>query len=93
MSARSSSPPPTSLPPSSPPDAFSDMTDGEDNEEEVVDDERDAQRLGQAYEEDEDDEGEDLFGLGMEGCVVIESMREADRDTDIQRYTFSPHQQ
>jgi DNA replication licensing factor MCM2 len=42
------------------------MTDGEE-EEEVVDDEEEAQRLGQAYEEDEDVEGEDLFGEGMEG--------------------------
>lgn len=65
LSARSTSPPPSSLPPSSPPAAFSDMTDGE--EEAVVDDEHDAERLGQAYEEDEDVEGEDLFAEGMEG--------------------------
>ncbi|UZJ54694.1 hypothetical protein CBS101457_004014 [Exobasidium rhododendri] len=68
LSARSSSPPPSSLPPSSPPAAFSDMTDGEeDGEDGVIDDEDDAERLGQAYEEDEDVEGEDLFGEGMEG--------------------------
>jgi DNA replication licensing factor MCM2 len=60
---RGSSPAPTSLPPSSPGLAFSDVTDGE---EEVIDDEEEAERRGQAYEEDEDVEGEDLFAAGME---------------------------
>ena len=42
------------------------MTDAEGEEEEIIDDEQDAERLGQAYEEDEEDEGEDLFGEGMD---------------------------
>ena len=72
--------PPSSLPPSSPPQGFSDFEyaideadddEGGAREESVIDEELDARRLGDGYaahddEEDEDDEGEDLFGDNME---------------------------
>lgn len=70
-----SSPPPSSLPPSSPPGgAFSDLADDaqstrdEDGIEErnVLDEELDARRMGDGYQDDGDDDGEDLFGDGME---------------------------
>ncbi|SPC66659.1 probable DNA replication licensing factor (nimQ) [Ustilago sp. UG-2017b] len=63
-----SSPPPSSLPPSSPPAAFSDFTDGELDDAEVVDEEQEARQLGDHFQDnaDSDDEGEDLFGENMD---------------------------
>lgn len=85
MSDVRSSPPPSSLPPSSPPAAFSDLT-GNDEEEEVLDDERDARRLGHDYgdDENEDDEGEDLYGDSMQADYTLNpSLDTYDKALDI----------
>lgn len=64
---RPSSIPPSSLPASSPPGALSDLTDGEDVEEQSLHDEEDVAVL----DDDDDDEGEDLFGDTMAAYVPV----------------------
>ncbi|PWN49465.1 putative DNA replication licensing factor [Violaceomyces palustris] len=85
-SAARSSPPPSSLPPSSPPAAFSDFTDGEGDDEGVVDEEEEARVLGDDFNanDDEDEEGEDLFGENMDADYAYnERLDNYDRALDI----------
>ncbi|CEH14950.1 dna replication licensing factor cdc19 (cell division control protein 19) [Ceraceosorus bombacis] len=82
-----SSPPPSSLPPSSPPGAgFSDFASDADeaNEEDVIDEENDARALG---DDEDDEEGEDLFAEGMEddynGNAALDAYDPKDIDDDV----------